>query len=214
MNTLTFYLDFISPYAYLAFEAMPKALHGCSYQVRYQPILFGALLQHHGQLGPAEFAPKRDWTYRQVMWLAKSHGVPLDMPASHPFNPIPLLRLALAAGGVDGLPNRRVCERIFHHVWRGAEQAADPMRLAALQDQLTLTRDPQSEDVKAHLKALTDAALQAGVFGVPTFALNGKLFWGLDALPMVRESLLGDPWFDGPAWDSVQHIHVGIQRKR
>ena len=66
MKHITFYLDFISPYAYLAFEKLPEALMGNSYSVTYQPVLLAALLKQHGQLGPAEIAPKRDWTYRQV----------------------------------------------------------------------------------------------------------------------------------------------------
>ena len=98
MKRITFYLDFISPYAYLAFEQLPQALQGLSYAVDYQPVLFAGLLKHHGQLGPAEMPGKRDWTYRQVLWLAHRHGIPLQLPAAHPFNPLPLLRLALACG--------------------------------------------------------------------------------------------------------------------
>jgi 2-hydroxychromene-2-carboxylate isomerase len=218
MTTITCYLDFISPYAYLAFEALPKTLQACSYEVRYKPILFGALLQHHGQLGPAEFAPKRDWTYRQVLWLAQQLQVPLDMPAAHPFNPIALLRLALGAACADDLPSRRVCEQIFHHVWRGGALATDPDRLSALQAQLEkqgqLRRDPQSPEVKDQLKRLTQEAIDAGVFGVPTFEVDGKLFWGLDALPMLRDYLQNDAWFQGSAWSSVSQIQVGIERKR
>ena len=66
MKQITFFFDFISPYAYLAFESLPQALQGISHQVRYQPILFAGLLKHHGQLGPAEIAGKRDWTYQQA----------------------------------------------------------------------------------------------------------------------------------------------------
>jgi 2-hydroxychromene-2-carboxylate isomerase len=69
---ITFYLDFISPYAHLAFEALPLRLMGHSYSVTYKPILLAALLKHHGQLGPAEIAGKREWTYRQVLWQAKA----------------------------------------------------------------------------------------------------------------------------------------------
>ena len=68
MKHLTFYLDFISPYAYLAFEKLPQALMGHSVSVTYKPILFAALLKHHGQLGPPEMPDKRDWTFRQVLW--------------------------------------------------------------------------------------------------------------------------------------------------
>ena len=115
MKHITFYLDFISPYAYLAFEQLPVALMGHSYSVSYQPVLFAALLKHHGQLGPAEMPSKRDWTYRQVQWLAQRHGVELQLPAAHPFNPLALLRLALACEA-QGQPNRYVCETIFRHV--------------------------------------------------------------------------------------------------
>ena len=96
LKHITFYLDFISPYAYLAFERLPRALEGLSYSVDYQPVLFAGILQHHGQLGPAEIEGKRDWTYRQVQWLAGQQETPLNMPAAHPFNPLALLRLALA----------------------------------------------------------------------------------------------------------------------
>lgn len=66
LHTLDFWYDPISPYAYLAFERLPQALAGLSVRVRHRPLLFAALLKAHGQLGPAEIAGKRDWTYRQV----------------------------------------------------------------------------------------------------------------------------------------------------
>jgi hypothetical protein len=50
------------------------------------------------------------------------------------------------------------------------------------------------------------------VFGVPTFALDGRLFWGFDALPILRSALLGDPWFDGPAWQQAGNPPPGVQR--
>ena len=78
MKTIHFYLDFISPYAWLAFDALPQALKGISHQVVHKPLLFAALLKHHGQLGPAEIDGKREWTYRQVLWLAHQHGIRLQ----------------------------------------------------------------------------------------------------------------------------------------
>jgi 2-hydroxychromene-2-carboxylate isomerase len=193
MKHITCYLDFISPFAWLAFEKLPNTLMGLSYQVDYKPILFAAILKHHGQLGPAEIAGKREWTYRQVLWLARQHGVPLQMPASHPFNPLSLLRLALACGH-DGLANRFVCERQFSHVWQGGLDAADAHRLQTLTEELAPHRPANSDAVKAELKANTDEAIAHGVFGVPTFLVDGKLFWGFDALPMLRDYLLGDDW--------------------
>lgn len=197
MKRIAFYLDFISPYAYLAFEHLPQALEGLSYEVEYRPILFAALLKHHGQLGPAEIPGKREWTYRQVLWQAHVHGIPMQMPAAHPFNPLGLLRLAIACG-----PNRHVCETLFRHVWRGGADAADAARLQSVQQQLSPVRDPASDEVKAALKQASDSAIAAGLFGVPTFAVDDKLFWGFDALPMLRAYLLGDEWF-GSAWQDA-----------
>lgn len=195
MKEITFYLDFVSPYAYLAFHQLPRALMGQSYSVRYKPILFAALLKHYGHLGPAEIPPKRDWTYRHVLWLAHTLGVPLELPASHPFNPLGLLRLAVATDA-RGEPNRYVCETLFHHVWRAGGEATDAQRLHALTQDLSPGRDATGEDVKTQLKTHTAEALALGVFGVPTFMVDGKLFWGLDALPMLRAYLDGDACID------------------
>lgn len=212
MKHITFHFDVISPYAYLAFERLPLALQGLSFRVDYRPLLFAALLKHHGQLGPAQIAPKRDWTYRQVRWLAQAHGIPLQMPAAHPFNPLALLRLALACGS-DGLVNRHVAETVLRHVWRGGADAADAQRLEALRAQLQPPRDPAGDAVKAELKANTEASIARGLFGVPTCEVDGKLFWGFDGLAMLRASLDGDAFFAaGGAWD--QPVPVGVQRPR
>lgn len=215
MKQLTFYLDFISPYAYLAFEHLPRALEGLSYSVRYKPVLFGSMLKHHGQLGPAEITPKRAWTYRQVQWLARSLGQPLDMPASHPFNPLQLLRLAVACGN-DGDCNRHVAETVFRHVWRGGAEAASPARLEALCAQLQPARALDADDVKAQLKANTEEAIAKGLFGVPTVTIEGRdeLFWGLDALPMLKACMQGDPWFDTAVWLTAGDVPVGITRAK
>ena len=215
MKHITFYLDFISPYAYLAFEKLPEAQMGLSYTVSYKPVLLGALLRHHGQLGPAEIAAKREWTYRHVEWLGHSQQVELQMPAVHPFNPLPLLRLALASAHVKaGEPNRHVCETLFHHVWHGGTDVLDVARLQALEASLPTHADPQSEAVKTQLKQQTDEAIAAGVFGVPAFSVDDKLFWGFDALPMLRDYLMGDAWFDGSAWAKNAKIPTGLVLKR
>ena len=204
MKSITFYLDFISPYAYLAFEKLPEALLGHSVSVSYKPLLFAALLKHHGQLGPAEIPGKREWTYRQVVWLARQHGVDLQLPAQHPFNPLGLLRLALACSE-SGTPNRYVCETIFRHVWQGGGDAADETRLQALTKHIAPAYDANDALVKAQLRANTDEAITKGVFGVPTVEVDGKLFWGLDALPMLKAYLDADPWFES-TWDAPEQV--------
>lgn len=213
MKHITFYLDFVSPYAWLAFERLPDALEGLSYSVAYRPVLLGALLQQHANPGPAGIAPKRDWTYRHVTWLGHAQGTPLQMPLRHPFNPLPLLRQALACSD-DGFVNRFVAGTVLRHVWQGGHDALDPERLAALTAELAEQarpgQDVNSAEPKALLRSNTEAAQAAGVFGVPAFVVDGKVFWGLDALPMLRAYLAGDAWFNGPDWDTAPRTPSGL----
>ncbi|MDH4481069.1 MAG: 2-hydroxychromene-2-carboxylate isomerase [Rhodoferax sp.] len=213
MKHITFFLDFLSPYSYLAFDALPKALEGLSYSVRYQPVFLGGLLKAKQQMGPAEIPMKREWLYRQCQWLAQSQGLRLDLPSAHPFNPLGLLRLAVASDA-QGNPNRYVCETLFRHVWQGGQDAADAQRLQALTADLAPARDPNSDVVRDQLKAHTDDAIAQGVFGVPSYAVDGKVFWGLDALPMLRSYLQGDAWFTQENWESAAHLPSGIPARK
>ena len=211
MKRIDFYLDFLSPYAYLAFEALPQTLVGLNYQVVHRPVLLAGLLQHHGNKGPAETPVKRDWLYRQVLWTARQQGVSMDLPAAHPFNPLPLLRMAVACDA-QGEPNRHVCGQLFRHVWQGGADAVAPARLQALQAALKPARDPAGAEVTQQRRTATEAAARAGIFGVPSFVVEGKLFWGMDALPMLRAFLAGDDWFAGPAWQAVRDVPIGVAR--
>lgn len=218
MTPITFWFDPISPYAHLAFERLPQALEGCSYVVDYRPVLFAGLLKQWGQLGPAEIGSKRDWTYRQVVWLAHRHGIDLQLPAVHPFNPLPLLRLLVACGR-GGLANRHQCEAVLRHVWTGGAEVDEPRRLAGLEARLQPARDPRSDAVKQELRANTDAAIARGIFGVPTLEVHRadaaapRLFWGFDALDMVADCLRGAEGFD-QRWRAAVAVEAGVQRPR
>ncbi|MCU0773279.1 MAG: DsbA family protein [Ideonella sp.] len=228
MHAIDFWFDPVSPYAAIAFERAPEVLAGHSVTITYRPILFAGLLKHWGQLGPAELAPKRAWTYRHVTWLMREHGLDLQMPAMHPFDPLPLLRLAWACAspgeaalgttaGVPGMatPNRRVAEAVLRHAWRGGADAGDRARLDALRAELRPSRDPASAEVKAALRAATDDAIARGVFGVPTFGHAGRLYWGLDGLALLAATLHAAPSaLDDAAWQAADTWPVGAERPR
>jgi 2-hydroxychromene-2-carboxylate isomerase len=213
MTPITFWFDPISPYAHLAFEHLPQALAGHSVVVDYKPVLFGALLKHHSHKGPAEIEPKRQWTFRQVAWLGRSLGIRIDMPAQHPFNPLPLLRLLLAVSGPSGLPNRHQVEQVFRHVWHDGGDPVSSDRVATLSSAMGVLNvaDLQTNEIRERLRTLTDEALTKGIFGVPTFECRGRLLWGLDALPMLRALLEGDPWFEDE-WEAAARPVPGVVR--
>jgi len=205
MKHLNFWFDPVSPYAHLAFERLPQVLEGVSYSVAYRPVLFAGLLAHWGQ--------KRAWTFRQVHWLAHRHGIELQTPVQHPFNPLAHLRLLLACAPEGGTPNRRVCEAVLRHVWRGGGDANDADRINALALELAPRIAPTHIAIKQALRDATAEALALGIFGVPSVEVDGRLFWGLDGLEMLSGCLRGEPWFDTGAWDAEGAARPAIRRQ-
>jgi 2-hydroxychromene-2-carboxylate isomerase len=188
---MEWYFDFISPYAYLQLKRL-EAL-GLVGRMRLTPILFAGLLNHWGQLGPAEIPPKRLFTYRHVSWLARSLGVPFKISEAHPFNPLKLLRLAIHLN-----VEPPVVARLFDFVWRDGFIPDNAAAWAGLVQELGFESVEAAQagidrpEVKAALKSNSDRAIAAGVFGVPTIAIGERLFWGQDATDMALE-FLNDP---------------------
>src|SRR2546423_2042168 len=91
--------DVISPFAYLAFPQLSRL--PAHVGVEFVPVLFAGLLQHFGQLGPAEIPSKRRFTYRFALWRGRPLGLPLRLPPAPPFHPPAPPRPIIAAGS-DG----------------------------------------------------------------------------------------------------------------
>lgn len=182
MKRIDFYFDFVSPFSYIALHRLREL----SQPVVFKPVLFAGLLKHWGQKGPAEIPAKRRWTYRWCHWWAAELGIPFCFPAEHPFNPLQHLRLALACGS-----RAEAVKRIFGAVWMSGENANEPARFAALCRELGI--DPaQLAEEKERLKADTEEAASCGVFGVPSFVVDGEVFWGADAIEFLN-AFLADP---------------------
>ncbi len=196
-----FYVDPISPYVYIATHRVRALLaERPDIRVVVRPVLFAALLGQFGQLGPAEIAPKRVFTFKDVVRRCREFGLPLAGPATHPFNPLVALRALLAAPEADRL---RALGAIVDAGWgRGIDMAdasalTDALTQAGLDGPALIAAadDPQ---IKQALIAASQAAASRGVFGVPTFAVGEELGWGQDRLPDVLAILAGDdpvdPW--------------------
>ena len=199
------YFDFVSPYSYLQCERLQAHAH----VIRPHPVLFAAILDAIGQKGPAEIAAKRRFTYRFVVWQAKALGIPLKFPHAHPFNPLPLLRLALACDArLDAIT------RIFRFVWRDGRLPDLPLEWAELASQVGV---PDADariagaDVKDALRRETDAAIARGVFGVPTLAVGNELFWGVDATEMAL-AYARTGRYDDPEYDRVADLPAAAVR--
>src|SRR6185312_10682650 len=174
----TWYFDVISPFDYLALGEVEQLAPRVT--VTYQPILFAALLEHWKHLGPAEIPPKRIHTYRLVLFEAQRRGIAFRFPPSHPFNPLKPLRLLAA---LDAEP--RAVRIVMDRIWRDGLDLSLKENWDATCAALGLEADHAVElinaaETKARLRANTDAAVAAKLFGVPTLQIGDELFWGAD----------------------------------
>jgi 2-hydroxychromene-2-carboxylate isomerase len=206
MPPVLWYFDFVSPYAYLGLHTLQRLPQGTDLQ--YRPILFAGLLKHWGQKGPAEIAPKRVWTYRSCIWLARQRQVPFRMPAAHPFNSLPFLRLAVAAGY-----GREAIQTIFRALWTTGANPADPNVIARLADQLDVPLDRLGDaSVKEELRTNTDQAIRTGVFGVPSFSIGHQVFWGSDAIDFAAAFLTDPSVLDNEEMQRAEILPIGASR--
>lgn len=207
VRQIDFYFDIISPFAHVALARLGEL--PANVEVKPKPILLGPLLAHWGQRGPAEIAPKRLHTYRLSCFLGEKYGLAMRFPQRHPFNPLAAMRL-LAGAEADLATVRKA----FDFVFSDGRAPDNETVLAAFAARIGV--DPSlagEQSAKDRLRALTDEAIAHGVFGVPTFAVDGELFWGVDAFDMLL-AWLGEPEMFGRApYVELEQVETGIVRK-
>lgn len=215
-DPIELYFDFISPYAYLAWEPVQAlaAAHGRALELR--PVLFAGLLEHWGQLGPAEISPKRIYTFKQVSRRAAARGVPLSPPPAHPFNP--LLALRLACVELDDPRRRELITCLFRATWAGgpgvtSREAVHTVLAAAGFDADALIAAATTPENKRKLIDNGQLAIRREVFGVPTMIADGELFWGDDSLGDLDAFLRGEDPLDREACARWLELPVGTHRK-
>ncbi|MFT3897259.1 MAG: 2-hydroxychromene-2-carboxylate isomerase [Thermomonas sp.] len=206
---LDWYFDFISPFAYLQWRRLRRDHAGVA--LNPKPLLFAAILDHVGQLGPAEIPQKRRHTYRIVLWQARELGIPLHFPPAHPFNPLPALRLCLAAQD-----RTRAIDAIFDHLWERGLQGDSIETLAGVAKSLgidDMAAAISRDEVKRELLANGEQARALGVFGVPTLKVRDELFWGNDATDLALAYARDASVLDAEM-RRVDELPEAVQRRR
>lgn len=207
MRQIDFYFDIISPFAHVAMKRLAEL--PADVAVTPKPILLGPVLAHWGQRGPAEIAPKRLHTYRLSCFLGEKYGLTMRFPPRHPFNPLAAMRL-LAGADADFA----MAQRAFDFVFSDGRAPDNDVDLAAFAARIGV--DPAlagEQGAKDRLRTFTDEAIARGVFGVPTFAVDGELFWGVDAFDMLL-AWLGEPgMFSRAPYAELERVETGIVRK-
>ncbi|MDE0390488.1 MAG: 2-hydroxychromene-2-carboxylate isomerase [Rhodospirillales bacterium] len=209
MRAADWYFDFLSPFSYLQlvqFDRLPADV-----AVTYRPVLFAGLLGHWEHKGPAEIPAKRIHTYRWCHWYAGRHGIPFRMPPAHPFNPLRLLRLAIAQGVEPAL-----VRAIFDAVWAEGRDLSRDEEWQALTERLGIADAGEAiarPEVKEALKKSTQEAAERGVFGVPTFAIGGEIFWGFDSTDLVLDYLNDPASFATGEYARISDLPIAQARK-
>ena len=207
---ITWVFDVISPFAYLSLKQLPQLPEGT--RVEFVPVLFAGLLNHFGQVGPAEIDSKRRFTYRFALWRARKMGIDMRMPASHPFNPIMALRLIIAAGATQA-----AIERVFDAVFLEGKDVANVAVIEELAAALSVAEPAavlQTPAVKQKLRDNTDWAIAKGIFGVPTSVVGEEFFWGHDAFEMAVDFMRDGSLFQTPEMRAIDTLPVGVARNR
>jgi 2-hydroxychromene-2-carboxylate isomerase len=186
--------DFISPYSYLAFTQAKALGLRVGKEIELKPVLLAGILNALGTKGPAEVPARRAYLMKDFLREAHRAGVTFALPPTHPFNPLPALRVA--ALDLDASMRWRVVEALFAATWgngagiEGADRVADVLRDAGIDPADLVAR--ASTEGKERLRRNTDDALARGAFGVPTLFVDGEMFFGFDSFPAIEAFARGD----------------------
>jgi 2-hydroxychromene-2-carboxylate isomerase len=199
MRVLRFSFDYISSNAYLAWLRLPELRERFALRIEPVPVLFAGLLEANGQLGPAEIRPKARWMAKNNLRKAALLGIRLRPPAFHPFKP--LLPLRVSSLDLPGEAREALISALFRATWSDGLHVSEPEVVARVADGVgldgaALVEQASSAPLKQRLRAQTDDAIARGVFGVPSFEVEGELFWGYDDLPYLERFLAGEDTVD------------------
>jgi 2-hydroxychromene-2-carboxylate isomerase len=192
-KTLEFYYDFGSPTAYLAHKRLGQLAGQYPLDVIYRPLLLGGVFKATGNNSPVAIPAKGHYMMtHDLPRFARRYDVALNPNPFFPINTLNLMRTAIAAQRLDCAS--KVIDAVYDAVWVQQKDMGDSAVVAAVLtehglDSEALLALSQDADVKAELIACTDAAVARGIFGVPTFFMDGEMYFGQDRLDFVQEEL-------------------------
>jgi 2-hydroxychromene-2-carboxylate isomerase len=188
MKKIDFYFDFGSPYSYLAYTQIKKFEKETGEKVNYMPVLVGGLHKLAGITAPAFIPLKAKYLIKDCKIWADKYKVKYQFNRYFPIKTVNLMRSALVAEKDNFL--RSFVDKTFNAIWVDSlNMNNDEVFLKFIKGQ-DINSDLFSLKyndpfVKNELIKRTDESFAKGVFGVPTFIVNGKLFWGQDRLEFV-----------------------------
>lgn len=192
-HALEFYFDFGSPAAYLAHKRLHQLSGEYPLDVIYKPMLLGGVFKATGNNSPIAVPAKgRYMMDDDLPRFARRYGVTMNANPFFPINTLNLMRAAIAAEQLDCAATFN--KAVYDAIWIQGKDMGDTAVVGAVLaehglDAPALLALSQEPTVKTALIVNTEAAVARGVFGAPTFFLNGEMYFGQDRLDFVEEAL-------------------------
>ena len=194
MKSFEFWFDFGSTASYLAWTQLPALESATGATAVYKPMLLGGVFQATGNQSPANIPAKGKYIFADFARFAERYGVPFNRNPHFPINTLLFMRGAIALQ-MKGDPRfTDYCRAVFNSIWVESLNMNDPATAAkaltqAGFDAQALVALASEQTTKDALKTATQAAVDRGVFGAPTFFVGDKMFWGQDRMEFVKEAL-------------------------
>ncbi len=193
-KSVDFYFDVGSPAAYLAWTQLPALCLETGATLNYRPMLLGGVFQATGNHSPSTVPAKGAYMNDDLGRYAKRYGVPFRSNPFFPINTLTLMRAVTAVQMSEPVRFSQLVDALYKAIWADAKDMNDPAAVAAVLqaagfDPQVLVAQAGDPQVKDRLKAVTQDAVARGVFGAPTFFVDGQMYWGQDRLDFIKEAL-------------------------
>ena len=196
-KTVEFLFDVVSPTAYLAYKRLPNIAERTGAAIQWTPVFLGGVMKGSGNTPPGSVPAKAEYMEYDLVRCAARYEIPFTFNHHFPVNTLIVQRAAVATldeAGEDAF--RRLIDACFQAMWVEVQDLGDPDIVAEVMadagfDAQSLAARAVDPAIKAKLKANTDDAVARGVFGAPTFFVDGEMYFGQDRLDYVETALTG-----------------------
>ncbi len=193
-KSVDFYFDFGSPATFLAYTQIGKIAERTGAEINWKPMLLGGVFKATGNASPVLIPAKGRWMRRDLSRWAKHYGTEIRYPAGFPLNTLPLMRGAIGYLREDEAQFHKYVSMIFHAIWHNEVDVRDQDRFGALLvehgfDPGAFLMMIADQEVKDDLMKRTEEAVENGIFGAPSFMIDGVLHFGQDRLDWVERAL-------------------------
>ena len=197
--TVEFHFDFGSPNAYFCHKLIPEIEKRTGATFEYIPVLLGGVFKLTNNQSPmvafADIKNKQEYNRLETQRFIVSHGLTTFNRNPHfPVNTIQIMRGAVAAKIDDFVAD--YVDAVYHHMWEDPKKMDEPDVIQAALDASGLDGTgvlarTQDQEVKDQLLKNTEASVERGTFGSPTFFVGDEIYFGKDRLRDVEETILG-----------------------